>query len=72
MREAMLIRLNGIESLFNRVKSRNLGTAGADRNRMISFETQQALLSLSLLSMTALTLTDQRMVASGTAKAEAA
>jgi hypothetical protein len=59
-RQAMLVRLNGVEGIFNRLKSRNLGTQGAGRPRVVNKETVEALLSVSLLSMTALTLADQR------------
>jgi hypothetical protein len=62
-REAMLVRLNGVESIFNRVKSGNLATAGAARTRIEEMTSVEALLSLSLLGMTGLAVADQRLQA---------
>lgn len=60
-RQAMLARLNQVEGLFNRVKAgRKLATPGADRNRLRDKQTVDGLLSLALLSFTALTVVDQR------------
>lgn len=60
-RQAMLARLSQAESLFNRVKAgRKLATPGAARTRLRDKDSIDALLSLALLSMTALTVVDQR------------
>jgi hypothetical protein len=59
-REALLVRLNGIEGLWNRLKSAGLGTQGANRPRVLEMEKVEMLLSLNLLSMSALMLVDQR------------
>ena len=62
MRQAMLIRLNQIESLGNRLKAGlHLGNAGAARTRILSKDTLEALFSLGCLSMTSLSLADQRI-----------
>ena len=60
-RQAMLARVNQAESPFNRVKAgRKLATPGAARTRLRDKDSVDALLSLALLSMTALTVVDQR------------
>lgn len=60
-RQAMLIRLNGAESLFNRLKAgKLLGTKGADRTRFTDINVVEALLSLACLSFTALSLACER------------
>jgi hypothetical protein len=60
-RQAMLIRLNGAESLFNRLKAgKLLGAKGADRTRFIDINVVEALLSLACLSFTALALACER------------
>lgn len=65
-RQAMLARLNRAESLFNRLKAgRKLATPGAARTRVRDKDSVDALISLALLSMTALTVVDQRQQAGG-------
>ena len=60
-RQAMLIRLNGAESLFNRLKAgKLLGAKGADRTRFTDINVVEALLSLACLSFTALSLACER------------
>jgi hypothetical protein len=61
MREALLVRVNQVDSLFNRLESGHLATAGATRTRVLAKETVEALISLRLLSFTALTLADERI-----------
>ena len=61
MREALLVRVNQVDSLFNRLESGHLGTDGAARTRVLAKETVEALISLRLLSFTALSLADQRI-----------
>lgn len=60
LRQALLVRLNGIESLWNRVKSGGLGVNGADRPRVLDRETVEAVVSLAMLGYTAFTVADQR------------
>jgi hypothetical protein len=61
-RQAILTRLNGMEGIFQRLQSgRNLGTKGADRTRIRDKGAHEALISIALMSMTAATLTDQRV-----------
>jgi len=60
-RQAMIDRLSGVEQLFQRLKGGNkLGTVGTDRSRIRELEKHEALISLAFLSMTALTVADQR------------
>lgn len=60
-RLAMLARLNGVESIFNRLKAgKMLGTKGADRTRLLDMRSVEALLSLACLSMSALSLACER------------
>ncbi len=60
-RRAMLVRLNGIEGIFERLQiGRKLGTEGADRTRIRNKGAHEMIISLGLLSMTAATLADQR------------
>lgn len=60
-RLAMISRLNGIEQLFNRLKTgKKLGTVGTDRSRVREMEKHEALISLAFMSMTALTVADVR------------
>jgi hypothetical protein len=60
-RLAMLARLNGVESIFNRLKAgKVLGTKGADRTRLLNRASLEALLSLACLSMSALSLACER------------
>jgi hypothetical protein len=62
LRQALLTRLNAVESLFNRLEAgRLLGSDSGDRTRILSTETHESLISLALLGMTALTVTGQRM-----------
>lgn len=61
MRQALLVRLNGIESIFNRLKcGKSLGTKGADRTRIRDLEVNRALISVAFTSMTAFGLADER------------
>lgn len=60
MRQALLVRLNHCESLWNRLKSAGLGTDSADRMRTIKPDTAEAVASLALLGYTALAVADQR------------
>lgn len=61
MRQAMLIRLNGVEAIFNRLKGgKLLGSKSADRTRFLDRATVEALLSLACLSMSALSLASER------------
>jgi len=61
LREAMLLRAKLADSAFNRIKTgRKMGIEGPARARLLSKDSQEALLSLSLVSLTALTLADQR------------
>ena len=60
MRQAMLIRLSQIESLFNVLKTGNLvAGSGPTRTRMTDHVTHGALIDLAFLGTTALTLADQ-------------
>jgi hypothetical protein len=60
-RIAMLARLNGIEGVFNRLKAgKLLGTKGADRTRLLSIHSIEALFSMACLSMSALMLACER------------
>jgi hypothetical protein len=60
-RIAMLARLNGVEGIFNRLKAgKILGVKGADRTRLLDRSSVEALISLALLSMTALQLASER------------
>ncbi len=60
-RQAMIDRLNGVEQLFQRLKGgKKLGTVGTDRSRIRELEKHEAMISLAFLSMTALTVADQR------------
>ncbi|MBA2357069.1 MAG: hypothetical protein H0V84_01405 [Actinobacteria bacterium] len=62
MREAMLLRLNQIEGIGNRLKSGlHLGSEGETRTRILSYSTVEGLFGLGCLSMTALALADQRI-----------
>ena len=60
MRQALLVRLNHCESLWNRLKSAGLGIDSADRMRTIKPDTAEAVASLALLGYTALAVADQR------------
>ena len=61
MRQAMLIRLSQIESLFNALKTGHLvAGSGPTRTRMTNKTTHGALIDLAFLGTTALTLADQR------------
>ncbi len=61
-RLAMLARQNQIEGLFNRLKSGlHLGGEDETRTRILDRATYEALFSLGLLSLTALTVADQRI-----------
>ncbi len=60
-REAMLVRLNQVESAFGALKADNrTGAAGTDRPRVRYAATYQALLSLAHLGRAALVIADQR------------
>jgi len=59
-RQALLIRLNRVESLWNRLKSAGLGVQGADRMRTLPMETIEAVVSLAMLGFTGLATADQR------------
>lgn len=60
-RLSMLTRLNGVEGIFNRLKAgKILGVKGADRTRLLDRSSVEALISLALLSMTALQLACER------------
>jgi hypothetical protein len=60
-RQAVLARLNQVEGLFNRLKAgRKLATPGAARTRIRDKGSVEALISLAMLSFTALTVVDQR------------
>jgi hypothetical protein len=61
MRQACSARRNGMESLFARLKvGTHLGTDGADRTRVPSIDTHTALVSLTMLSFTAMALAQER------------
>jgi hypothetical protein len=60
MRQALLVRLNHVESLWNRMKSGGLGNGGAKRIRTLPVDTIEAAMSLRMLSFTGLALADQR------------
>jgi hypothetical protein len=61
MREAMLVRLNQVEGLFNRLKAgKVLGNQGAARLRLTEDTPVEGLFSLACLSMTASMLAEQR------------
>ncbi len=60
-RQAMLVRLGQIESLWNVLKTGNmLAGSGPTRTKMCNRTTHEALISLAFLGTTALTLADQR------------
>ena len=60
-RQAMLVRLNQVESAFAALKADNrTGAAGTDRPRIRYPSTYQALLSLAHLGRAALVIADQR------------
>ena len=61
MRQAMLVRLGQVESLWNVLKTGNmLAGSGPTRTKMCNRTTHEALISLAFLGTTALTLADQR------------
>lgn len=61
MRQAMLVRLGQIESLWNVLKTGNmLAGSGPTRTKMCNRTTHEALISLAFLGTTAITLADQR------------
>jgi hypothetical protein len=61
LREALLTRLNAVESLYNRLEAgRLLGSDSGDRTRVLSMDTHESLISLAFLGMTALTVTEHR------------
>lgn len=61
MRTAMLTRLNQIECLFNRLKGGLLlGGSGSSRNRILDKGALEAAFSLGCLSMSALSLANER------------
>lgn len=59
-RQALLVRLNQVESLWNRLKSGGLGVKGADRIRVLPFDTIDTAVSLAFLGFTGLAIADQR------------
>jgi hypothetical protein len=59
-RQALLIRLNQVESLWNRLKSAGLGVKSAKRMRTLPMETIDAAVSLAFLGFTGLATADQR------------
>ena len=62
MRQAMLTRLNQIEGLFNRLKGGLLlGGSGSSRNRILDKGALEAAFSLGCLSMTAISLANERI-----------
>lgn len=62
MRTAMLARLNQIEGLFNRLKGGLLlGGSGSSRNRLLDKGALEAAFSLGCLSMTAISLANERI-----------
>lgn len=62
MRLAMLARLSQVESIFNRLKNGlMLGTGGGNRNRILDRGALEAAFSLGCLSMTALSLAQERL-----------
>lgn len=64
MREAMLTRLNQVESVFNRLKGgKFLGNTGAARTRITDKDAVEGLFSLACLSMTASLVADERLKA---------
>lgn len=62
MRLAMLARLNQVEGIFNRLKNGlMLGAGGGNRNRILDRGALEAAFSLGCLSMTALSLAQERL-----------
>jgi hypothetical protein len=59
-RQALLVRLNHVESLWNRLKSAGLGVQSADRIRTLPMDTIDAAVSLAFLGFTGLATADQR------------
>ncbi len=59
-RQALLTRLNRVESLWNRLKSGGLGVQGADRMRTLPMDTIDTVVSLAMLGFTGLATADQR------------
>jgi hypothetical protein len=68
MRQAMLVRLNQVEGLFNRLKAgKFLGNEGAARTRVLDDVALEGLFSLACLSMTASLVAEQRGALNATA-----
>lgn len=73
MRQAMLIRLNQVEGLFNRLKGGlHLGGSDSTRTRVRDRASYEALFSLGLVSMTALVVADVRLQLAETDASKAA